>query len=321
MSVPTDDLEFSTTLAGAQTLTEAARHWGVSVASVSRRLQALEARLGVALVTRRPRGLELTPEGQQYRRHGTEILQQVRDLEAALNPDPHALTGRIRLISTVGLGRMHLAPILHEFQRDHPGVELELELSSEPLGASMPGFDVAVRVGEVPDSTLVMHRLAENRRVLVASPRYLGEHGTPQNVEDLRFHRCLRVRENERDSNWDFLVEGRTVSVSVSGTLSCNDGLAVTDWCRAGAGIAMRSTWHVGPMISSGELVHVLPHVETPQANILALTERSVYTPPSNTCPPDAYAERAPPAPCVRTVGELVSGQQVTPTGTLPGWW
>lgn len=280
MALPTDDLEFFTTLGSAHTLTEAARHWGVSVAVVSRRLSALEKRLGVALAVRGPRGLRLTPEGERYRGRGLDILQQIHDLEASVHPDPADLTGRIRMISTVGLGRLHIAPLVQHFQRLHPGVQITLELSSLPLSAALPGFDTAIRVGQVPDSTLRIRKLLDSRRVLVASPEYLSRYGAPASLDELRGHNCLVIRENDRESAWHFRVQGRTVSVSVSGSISCNDGLAVTDWCREGAGIAMRSLWHVQDYLDNGELVQVLPEYDTPPADVIALTESTHYTPP-----------------------------------------
>lgn len=280
MPAPSDDLEFFTTVASARTLTEAARHWSVSVAVVSRRLHALETRLGVALASRGSRGLELTAEGDRYRRRAAELLQQRRDLEASLNPDPADLHGMVRLVSTVGFGRLHLAPLTHQFHQLHPGVEVLLELTSLPLSASLPGFDIAVRVGQAPDSTLVMRKLLSNRRVLVAAPRYLEQHGTPQSLKDLNDHNCLVIRENDQESAWHFLRDGKPTTLHVSGAMACNDGLAVTDWCLEGAGIAMRSLWHVAPHLDSGSLVQVLPEISTPNADIIALTDRGPYAPP-----------------------------------------
>lgn len=280
MALPVDDLEFFVTLAEAPTLTAAARHWGVSVAVVSRRLAALEGRLGVGLAARGARGIALTPEGERYRARGLEILRQIRDLEASVHPDPKELKGQMRVLSTVGLGRLHVAPLLAEFQRAHPGVEVSLELSSLPVAASLPDVDIAVRVGRVPDSSLLMRKLLSNRRVLVAAPSYAERRGLPAGLEELREHDCLVIRENDRESAWHFEVQGRPVTVPVSGALACNDGLAVTDWCLKGAGIAMRSLWHVGAYLDSGDLLPVLPEVATPSADVLALTERAMHTPP-----------------------------------------
>lgn len=270
-----DDLEYFTTLAGARTLTEAARYWGVSVSIVSRRLKAIEERLGVRLVERGARGIELTPEGRIYRSRGAEILQQVIDLESLMNPNPQELSGSVRVVCTVGLGRMHVGPLLKEFQAAHPKVECALELSSLPLSASLSGFDVGIHVGRVRDSSLSMRQLLPNRRVVVASPQYLAEYGRPTTIDDLKQHNCLVVRENEGESLWRFLVSGKEVSVPVRGGLSCNDGIVVTDWCIAGAGLAMRSEWHVSQFIRSEQLVHVLPEVKTPEAHVVALFDSS----------------------------------------------
>lgn len=280
MSSDIDDLDFFITLAAAGTMTEAARHWGVSVSVVSRRLKALEQRLGTPLAHRRGRGLELTAEGRQYHLRGREILQQLKDLESSINPDPHDLTGSIRLVSTVGLGRVHIAPILHEFRSQNSGIDCSLELTSLPLSASLPGFDIGIHVGRVRDSSLAMRQLLPNRRVVVAAPDYVAEHGAPRDLDDLGHHRLLVVRENEGESSWRFIKGGKEIAVPVHGGLICNDGLAVTDWCLAGAGLAMRSVWHVAPYVRDGRLVHVLPTVATPEANVVALFDAGTRTPP-----------------------------------------
>lgn len=273
-----DDLEFFVTLAAAGTMTEAARHWGVSVSAVSRRLKALEERLGTPLVHRRARGLELTAEGQQYHVRGGEILQQLRDLESSTNPDPKDLTGSIRLVSTVGLGRLHIAPLVHEFRRRHPGVDISLELTSLPLSAAVPGFDIGIRVGRVRDSSLAIRQLLPNRRVVVAAPTYLAAHGAPASLDDLKNHALLVVRENDGESIWRFLKDGQETAVPVRGGLVCNDGIAVTEWCLAGAGLAMRSVWHVAPYVRDGRLVQVLSDIGTPEADVVALFDTG--TPP-----------------------------------------
>lgn len=280
MATNVSDVEFFAVLASAGTMTEAARHWGISVSVVSRRLHAMESRLGVQLAHRGGRRLVLTAEGVQYRDRGSEILQSLRDLESSINPNPHDLTGSIRLLSTVGLGRMHIAPILQEFRELHPLVDFSLELTSLPLSASVPGFDIAIHVGSVRDSSLTIRKLLRNRRIVVASPEYLSRHGTPRSLEELREHSLLIVRENEGENSWRFIRNGAEIAVPVRGSLTCNDGMAVADWCQAGGGLAMRSTWHVAPLIREGRLVQVLPEIDTPEADVVALFTGAARTPP-----------------------------------------
>ncbi|HEX7659559.1 MAG TPA: LysR family transcriptional regulator [Pseudonocardiaceae bacterium] len=275
-----DELEFFSTLVAARTLTEAARHWGVSVSVVSRRLRSLEERLGVRLAVRGARALTLTPEGEVYRTRGTEILQQLRDLEVSISSEPGRIAGPLRVVSTVGLGRLHIAPLLREFCLAYPGVECSLELTSLPLSAVRPGYDVAVHVGPVPDSSKAMRHLVRNRRIVVASPAYLHAHGAPEHIRQLREHECLVLHENVGDACWRFLIEGREVAVPVRGSIACNDGIALTDWCLSGAGLAMRSQWHVRPYLSSGELTQVLPGVPTPAADVVAVIDAGPRVPP-----------------------------------------
>lgn len=271
MTTESDDLEFFSVLAAAGTMTGAARHWGMSVSAVSRRLRALEDRLGVPLALRRPRGLELTDEGRVYAARGSALLTELRDLEASLRPDPTDISGDLRVVSTVGLGRAHVAPLLLELKEEHPDLRCRLDLSSLPLATSLPGFDLAVHVGPVPDSSLELRPLLPNRRVVVASPEYLDRHGAPASLEDLGRHSCLVVHENDGESAWRFLLDGAERAVPVAGSLVCTDGLAVTDWCLDGAGLAMRSLWDVAAHLRAGRLVQVLQDVPTPEANIVAL--------------------------------------------------
>lgn len=291
---PGDDLEFFTTLVAAGTMTEAARHWGVSVSAISRRLRALEERLGVQLATRGSRTLVLTPEGERYRARGAEILQQVRDLETAIGGDPGHLSGPVRVVSTAGLGRCHIAPLLREFRAVHPLVDCSLELTSLPLSAVRPSYDVGVHVGPVPDSARAMRRLLHNRRVVVASPAYLERRGAPQDLRELRDHDCLVLREHEGEFSWRFVVDGRELAVPVRGGLTCNDGIALTDWCLAGAGLAMRSLWHVRRYLDEGSLVQVLPQIPTPPADVVALFDADARVPPRVQALVDFLGDRLP---------------------------
>lgn len=276
-----DDLRFFVTLAETSTLTEAARIWGTSTARVSRRLRSIEDRLRIQLVLRRgSRGFELTGEGRTFRDEGRRILDQLEALEDDLSPEDRALSGHLRVVSTVGYGRHVVAPLVRSFREANLGVQVTLELSTLPLSAMVPGFDVAIQVGPVSDSALTLVKLESNRRVLVASPDYLERHGTPRLLADLQNHRCLVIRENGRSSSWPFIVEGRQVQVPIDADLECSDGDVVVDWCLKGTGIAMRSLWHVKDHLDSGDLVAVLPDIATPQADVVALYDADRHIAP-----------------------------------------
>lgn len=274
-----DDLDFFEQISRSQSLTEAARNWGKSVSAVSKRLAALESRLGVPLVRRSTRRLTLTEEGQRYATGALAILQQKTDLEEALSAQHGELKGRISVHSSLGIGRKHIAPLLGEFVRKHPLIQIDLELSPLPLNISGTSFDIAIRVGGLSDSRLKGKLLARNRRIVCAAPHY-GDSAPPlRSIRDLERHNCIVLRENNADyALWRFGEKGQEY-VDVRGSMISDDGDVVTDWCIQGLGLIMRSTWHVDPLIQQGVLQQVLQDVPTPSADIYALYPTTTRTP------------------------------------------
>ncbi|WP_457965120.1 LysR family transcriptional regulator [Arthrobacter sp. D1-29] len=275
-----DDLEFFEEISRSKSLTEAARSWGKSLPSVSKRLTQLESRLGAQLVRRSTRKLTLTPEGEQYAAGALSILQQKMDLEEGISQKYGELRGRIAVHTTVGLGRIHIAPLLGEFVRDHPGVSVDLQLSALPLNIAGSSFDLGIRVGSLEDSQLKFTRLAESRRVVCASPQYLERMGAPTTTAELERHNCIILRQDNSDyALWRFGEQGRERNVRVNGNMVSDDGEVVAGWCLQGLGLMMRSTWHVNPMLRQGLLRQVLEDVPTPAADIHAVYPDAVHTP------------------------------------------
>jgi LysR family transcriptional regulator, transcriptional activator for dmlA len=267
-----DDLEFFEQVARSTSLTEAARSWGKSLPSVSKRLTQLESRLGVQLVRRSTRRLTLTPEGEQYAAGALSILQQRTDLEEEVSQRYGQLQGRISVHSTIGLGRTHIAPLLGEFVREHPRVSVDLELSALPLNVAGTSFDIGIRVGRLEDSRLKSKRLAASRRVVCASPQYVETFGAPKTTAELEQHNCIVLRQDNSDyAVWRFGAEGREHNVRVKGNMVSDDGEVVTGWCLQGLGLIMRSSWHVDPMLHQGLLQQVLGDIPTPAADIHAV--------------------------------------------------
>jgi LysR family transcriptional activator of dmlA len=281
MNLPSvDDMAFFDKVSGAASLTEAARDWGVSVAAVSKRLSQLESRLGVQLVTRSTRRLTLTDEGERYAAGAALIVAQTIELEESMVDRRGELRGRIAVHSTLGLGRMHIAPLLAEFVEMHPGVRVELEVSHLPLNLAGTSFDIGIRVGILQDSRLKTRFLARNRRVVCASPDYLVRHGAPLTPADLERHSCIVIRENEGDyALWRFGSGADETFVRVDGNMISNDGEAATEWCIQGRGLIMRSLWHVAPHLESGALEPVLEDYPTPSADIQAVYRSSAQLP------------------------------------------
>jgi DNA-binding transcriptional LysR family regulator len=277
---PVDDLRFFQVVAASETLTAASRELGCSLPVVSKRLAAVERRLGVRLVQRGTRRLVLTSEGEVYAARVGPILDQVRELEEQVSDGAGPLRGTVLVHATLGLGRAHVAPLLGEFVAAHPELHVQLRTSALPLRPHRREFDVAVHVGTPPDSTLRMRRLAGNRRVPCAAPAYLARRGAPERVEDLLDHDCIVLRENEGDFDlWRFGDPGAPQHLRVHGSLSSNDGDIVTDWALEGRGIIMRSQWQVQPYLERGDLVRVLPDVPTPAADIYALVPGDAHVP------------------------------------------
>lgn len=276
-----NDLEFFTTVARSASLTAAAREWGVSLSAVSKRLTRLEERLGAQLVRRSTRRLTLSEAGDLYFSGSRALLQGRDDLEERVGRSTGELRGHVAVHSTLGLGRHHIAPLLEDFSRAHPCVNVELTLSERPFNISGSAYDIAVRVGSPPDARLRLQRLHTNSRIVCAAPTYLEAWDTPRDIEDLADHNCLVIKENDADFGiWRFGTgPDNDVAVRVNGDMASNDGEVIVDWCLAGRGLMMRSSWHAQPLIDQGRLVRVLPHIPTPAADVFGVTDVTTHLP------------------------------------------
>lgn len=252
-------------------LSAAAEALGVTPAMVGRRLDALEARLGVKLVLRTTRRLSLTFEGQAFLEDCQRVLNDLANAEASVSLGGVKASGHLRLTAPAGFGRKHVAPLLREFLKAHPDVSVNLDLSDRIVDLVNESIDCAVRVGELADSSLVSIKLAENRRLVVASPEYLRRRGTPQTPDELDAHDCLSLGEQR---GWVFADPenpGTSFTRKLKGRLECNDGAVLHEWALAGDGLAWRSLWEVGADIDAGRLVPVLEDFATPPLGIYAV--------------------------------------------------
>jgi LysR family transcriptional activator of dmlA len=253
------DLAFFTLLARHPSLAAAAQELGVTPPAVSRRLAALERRLGVRLLNRTTRCLSLTPEGERYQEEGERLLREIDGLERSLAASRETPRGLLRINATFGFGRRHLSPVVSDFARLHPEVEVVLQLTDRPLDLTAHAMDLGIRFGAPPDTRVLARKIAVNRRLLCASPEYLAARGEPAVPRDLQAHGCIVIRENEAAfNNWQ-LSDGREQTlVKVRGPLSTNHGEIAVDWALAGHGIILRSEWDIAPYLRSGQLVRVL---------------------------------------------------------------
>jgi DNA-binding transcriptional LysR family regulator len=269
-------IETFVSVASRGSLTAAATAEGVAPGVVSRRLDALEARLGVKLLLRTTRRVTLTFEGSAYLEDCQRILRELGDAEASVSLGGVKARGHLRISAPAGFGRRHVAPLVMQFLDANPEVTVNLDLSDRLVDLVNEGIDCAIRVGELSDSSLVSIRLAENRRVVVASPSYLEEHGTPRALADLAGHNCLSLGQQR---GWLFRDNEEIVSIKVSGQLECNDGAVLHEWALAGRGLAWRSMWEVGEDLQRGTLVSVLDEFAAPPTGIYAVFPQRKYLP------------------------------------------
>ena len=245
-------------------LTAAAKAEGVAPAIMGRRLDALEAHLGVKLLVRTTRRISLTHEGSAFLEDCQRVLADVANAEASVSAGGVQASGHLRITAPAGFGRRHVAPLLPDFHAAHPRLRISLNLSDRVIDLAGEGYDCAVRVGDLPDSSLVSVRIADNRRLCVATPAYLQRHGTPRHPSDLLQFDCLTLSsEASQIRGWAFRMptEGGGTEVGYlkpGGPLDCSDGQVLHDWCLSGYGIAWRSTWEVEAEIAAGRLVEVL---------------------------------------------------------------
>lgn len=269
-------IETFVSVASRGSLTAAAAAEGIAPGVVSRRLDALEARLGVKLLLRTTRRVTLTFEGSAYLEDCQRILRELGDAEASVSLGGVKARGHLRLSAPAGFGRRHVAPLIMQFLDANPEVTVSLDLTDRLVDLVNEGVDCAIRVGELTDSSLVSIKLAENRRAVVASPAYLAQHGTPRTLEDLARQNCLSLGQQR---GWLFRVGEDTVSIKVNGLLECNDGAVLHEWALAGRGLAWRSLWEVGADLQSGALVPLLDEFAAPPTGIHAVFPQRKYLP------------------------------------------
>jgi len=245
----------------AGSLSAAARDLGVSTAVISRKLAALEARLGVRLLNRTTRRLSLTDEGASYHEACSRILAEIEDADAAVSARRVEPQGVLKVALPASFGHKHVAPLVPRFAARFPKVQLSLGLSDRTVNVVEEGYDMAIRIGELQDSSLAARKLAPNRRVVCASPLYLQTHGTPRRPEDLLRHNCLTT--TELHMNWEYRDPvGKRGMVRVTGRYACDNWEVLREWAVAGLGVALKSTWDVRAHLHDGSLVPLLPGYE-----------------------------------------------------------
>ena len=261
-------------------LTAAANVESVAPAVIGRRIDGLEERLGVKLLVRTTRKITLTHEGSAFLEDCQRLLTDLANAEASVSAGGVKASGHLRLTAPAGFGRRHVAPLVPRFMSLHPEVSVSLNLSDRVVDIVNEGFDCAVRVGDLPDSSLVSLRLADNRRLCVASPAYIKRRGTPTHPGELASHECLVLSsEASQTRGWAFMIDGQLAHMRPSARLDCSDGQVLHDWCLAGMGIAWRSTWEVEGDVADGRLVTLLDEFAAPPNGIYAVFPQRKHLP------------------------------------------
>lgn len=240
-------------------LTAAGRETGLSPATVSERLSALEAHYGVVLLNRTTRAISLTDEGRALIEGAKTVLGEVEDLDNRIRLGAQSLSGPIRISAPIDMGRTVIAGEVSRFLSDNPAISVEIFLSDGYVDLVGEGIDIAVRFGPVVDSTLRVRSLGMKRRLVCAAPGYLKKFGTPEIPDDLKSHNCLVMRFGAfLDNVWRLGPSRSPHIVTVSGNRVANDGALVRQWCIDGHGIILKSELDVGPDIRAGNLVELL---------------------------------------------------------------
>ncbi|MHC2298918.1 DNA-binding transcriptional LysR family regulator [Rhizobium mongolense] len=253
------DLEIFAKVVSTGSMSLAGRVLGFSPAVVSKRIKRLEDRLGTRLLQRTTRQISLTEAGQGFYDRVLGILAGLEEAEYYISGRSALMHGTLKISAPTSFGRMHIAPHLKAFMDAHPELAINLVLTDELSDIVGGGFDLAIRIAELTDSSLVARRLAPVRRLLCAAPTYLKMHGMPQSIDDLKHHRCLPAHNNDL---WRLEGPGGAMSLRPEGMLVTNSSEVIRETVIAGLGIALRSTWDIGDELKSGNLVQVLPAYE-----------------------------------------------------------
>jgi DNA-binding transcriptional LysR family regulator len=260
-------------------LSAAARAEGIAPAMIGRRLDALEKRLGVKLLQRTTRKIALTNEGFAFLEDCQRILAELENAESAVSERSAKASGHLTISAPAGFGRQHVAPLLPSFLTENRDVTLTLSLNDRVVDLIGEGIDVAIRIAALSDSNLIGVKLADNKRVVVASPSYIKRHGKPKSLTDLAKHNCLTISSDGSQRGWTFQQGGKNVTLKVSGNMACNDGEVLHDWALDGKGLAWRSMWEVGTEIESGKLITVLDEFSAPGNDIYAVFAQKRHLP------------------------------------------
>ena len=254
-------------VAETESFTRAAKRLEVSTAQVSRQISALEARLSTRLFYRTTRRVSTTEAGQIYYQHCRQILDALEQAERSMTNMQLVPQGRLRLTAPVTYGEKSIAPLVNDFVLRYPELDVEMKLTNQQLDLVAEGYDLAVRLGKLDDSSLMARRLASRTLYVCASPAYLAVHGTPHSLSELEQHNCLQGNLGY----WRFQDAGHPRNVRIRGNVRCDSGRALLDAALKGVGIVQLPDYYVGPALEAGTLIPLLTHYQEDDDGIWAV--------------------------------------------------
>jgi DNA-binding transcriptional LysR family regulator len=275
------DLRLFTRIVAAGSLSETARRIHSSLPAVSRRLAAMEERLGVRLIDRGPRRFTLTEEGGVLHERALTILRDLDAAEAEATAQAKHPRGRMRVGVPLEIGRRRVAPLVAEFTARYPGISIELVLSDSRVDILEEEIDIGIHVDPPQDGNLISRVLLYSSRVIIASPEYLTRHPAPAKPIDLLEHDCARlVRGRRVFDHWMFKEDGRVREIQVQGTLLTNNSEVMHDWALAGRAVTIKALWDVEDDIRAGRLVQLLKPFQCDELNLYATYATRTHLPP-----------------------------------------
>jgi DNA-binding transcriptional LysR family regulator len=254
-----------------ESYTKAARRLGISKSMVSRRVARLEAKLGTRLLVRSTRGLTPTEAGRVFAERAAHALAELEEAEAAVAEGEREPSGGLRLAAPLSFGIMHLGPALTAFAQRYPRISIDVSFSDRFVDLVEDGFDAAIRIGALKDSSLIGRKLSPIRALLAASPDYVARHGRPATPRDLGQHRCLTYSGAGSEEQWRFRVGGRWQAIKPAGLFRADNGEALRDAAVAGLGITALPSFILSPALESGALEPILTDFAVPERGLYVL--------------------------------------------------
>lgn len=270
------------------------REMNTSQTTISKKVAALEKKIGVKLLARSSRDHALTPAGAKYYQTCVDILGELDEAEAEARSEVASPQGTIRISAPVAFGRILLAPIMAEFFQRYPDIKVDLQLSDQHTDLISDGIDVAIRAKQLEDSTLIARHLFDNPMLVLAAPSYLQQHGEPKNPEDLKQHNCL-VYSRMKDINvWRFTKQNQKHAIAVNGNFQSDNGDVLLEVALTGMGIVILPIWMVEHHLKEGQLTQLMSDYTGQNLPFNAVYLQSRYTPLKVRCLIDYLKEKLP---------------------------